>query len=94
MRVTEAKECVAYHFKQKLNCIAGSIQAGDTRFDLSFMKRYVVSLVDRANKTKTQKRIRKEVLDSRSLDELLCIVQRVVANGDATEFVDYAGAYR
>lgn len=94
MKVSEAKECVAFHFKQKWKCIAGPIRAEDPKYPLDKMKRYVVLQVDKAKATKTQKRIRAEVLACASLTELLNVVQRVISKGENTEFIDYANTYR
>lgn len=94
MKVSEAKECVAYWFKQKRHCIEGPIVSKDSRYPLEYMKRYVMSLANKANKTKTQKSICNEVQSCSTLCDLLNVVDRVIKNGDKTEFIDYANTYR
>jgi hypothetical protein len=90
MKVSESPVCVAYYFKQKYHCIAGAIKDPNCRFDEDFLKKYVLSLVDKAKKTRTQKRIRNEIASCSSLSGILNIVNRVIANGDTTEFIEYA----
>ena len=89
MKVSEARECVAFYFKQKLNCIAGPILANDPKYPLDKMKSYVVFLADKAKHTATQKRIRDEVLACESCEDLLSVVRRVISNGDKKEFINY-----
>lgn len=89
MKVSEARECVAFYFKQKWNCIAGPILANDPKYPLDKMKSYVVFLADKAKHTATQKRIRAEVLACDSFDDLLRVVRRVISNGDKKEFINY-----
>ena len=94
MRVSESKDCVAYYFKLKRHCIAGPIETGDTRWSQEFLKNYVLHLTDKAKKTRTQQRIRREILESQTLIELLNIVDRVIRNGDNTEFINYSKSTR
>ena len=89
MKVSDSKDCVAYYYKQKYPCIAGPINAGDYRFDTEYIRRYILHLTDQAKNTKTQRRIRNEIVRSPSLKDMLFIVDRVIKNGDATEFIDY-----
>lgn len=93
MKVSESPICVAYHFKQKYRCIAGAINDPNCPFDEAFVKKFVLSQVDKAKKTKTQQHIREEIANSTSLKGILRIVDRVITNGDATEFVDYYKMY-
>lgn len=90
MKVSDSNTCVAYYFKQKRHCIIGPIEAQDCRYDFDYIKRYVLHLVDKAKKTKTQKRIRDEILNSTSSDDLVRIVNRVIENGEKTEFIRYS----
>lgn len=90
MKVSDSKDCVAYHYKQKRHYIAGPIEAGDNRFDLEYIKKYTLHLTDLAKKTRTQRRIRAEIENSTSLTGLLSIVDRVIENGNKTEFVNYS----
>lgn len=90
MKVSDSDICVAYYFKQKRHCIIGPIEAQDHRYDFDYIKRYVLHLVDKAKKTKTQKRIRDEILNSTSSGELMRIVDRVIENGNKTEFIQYS----
>ncbi len=89
MRVSDSNKCVAYYFKQKRHCIVGPIEAQDHRYDFDYIKRYVLYLVDKAKETKTQKRIRDEILNSSSFSELIRIVDRVIENDDKTKFIHY-----
>ena len=89
MTVVESPKCVAYHFKQMYGRIAGPIKKKDPNFDLAYMKRYTLSLVDKAKTTKTQKRIRKEITHCASFEDLLYVVDRVIRNGENTKFVNY-----
>jgi hypothetical protein len=93
MKVSDSPTCVAYYFKQKYPYIAGAINDPNCQFDEDFLKRYVICQVDKAKKTRTQQRIRKEIVDSGSLKGILSIVDRVIANGDTAEFIDYAKSY-
>lgn len=89
MKVSDSDTCVAYYFKQRRHCIVGPIEAQDHRYDFEYIKKYVLYLVDKAKKTKTQKRIKNEIINSMSFNELIAIVDRVIAHGDNTEFIDY-----
>jgi hypothetical protein len=93
LKVSESRDCVAYYYKQKRHCIAGPIEAGDTRWEPDFLKNYVLYLTDKAKKTRTQQRIRKEIVDSSTLSEMLGIVDRVIRHGDNTEFINYSKAH-
>ena len=62
MKVSESATCVAYHYKQKRPNIIGYIKTKGEAADFEYLRRYVLALTDRANKTKTQKRIRAELL--------------------------------
>lgn len=94
MTVSDSKDCVAYYFKRRRYCIAGPIESGDTRWPPDFLKSYVLHLVDKAKKTRTQQRIRREIVSSQTPAEMLNIVDRVIRNGDNTEFIDYAKVTR
>ena len=91
MKISDSDICVAYYFKQKRSCIAGPIEAGDSRFDLEYLKNYVLHLINKAKKTRKQQYIKYEIESSTSKRELLDIVDRVIAYGDVTEFKDYYG---
>lgn len=93
MKVSESKDCVAYYYKQKRPCIAGPIETGDSKWEPDFLKSYVLYLTDKAKKTRTQQRIRKEIVDSTTLSGMLSIVDRVIRHGDNTEFIDYSKAH-
>lgn len=89
MRVSDSDTCVAYYFKRRRHCIVGPIEAQDHRYDFEYIKKYVLHLIDKAKKTKTQKRIKDEIINCMSFNELIAIVDRVIAHGDNTEFIDY-----
>lgn len=90
MKVSDSDTCVAYYFKRRRHCIMGPIEAQDHRYDFEYIKKYVLHLVDKAKKTKTQKRIKNEIINSMSFNELITIVDRVIENGDKTEFIQYS----
>jgi hypothetical protein len=89
MKVSESATCVAYHYKQKRPNIIGYIKTKGEAVDFEYLRRYVLALTDRANKTKAQKRIRSEIVECDSVVSLLSIINRVITNGDKTEFLNY-----
>lgn len=89
MKVSESANCVAYHYKQKYPVISGPIKTNDPRFDLDHIKSYVLFLTDRARKTKTQQRIRREIVSSATPEAILKVVDRVIKNGDNTDYIEY-----
>jgi len=89
MKVSESPICVAYHFKQKIHVIEWAVG----RFTLDKVKQAIIVLANRAKKTSTQKRIKEDVLNCESFSELVGVVNRVIRNGDKTEFKDYTINY-
>lgn len=89
MKVSDSATCVAYHYKQKRPNIVGYIKTKGEALDFEYLRRYVLALTDQAKKTKTQKRIRAEIVECNSVVSLLRIINRVIANGDKTEFLNY-----
>ena len=89
MKVSDSNICVAYYYKRKWSCIAEPLKAEDPRFSFEYIKRYVLQLTDRAKKTATQQRIRNEIVQCKSPKALLDVVDRVIVNGNKTEFVNY-----
>ena len=89
MKVSDASDCVAYYYKRKRHCIVGPYINEDPEYDYMKVKRYVLHLTDKARKTATQQRIRKEIESSTSFTGMLHIVDRVIRNGDATEYTNY-----
>lgn len=89
MNVSDSAKCVAYHYKQKRPNIVNYIKNKGELLDFDYLKRYVLTLTDRAHKTKTQQRIRTEIDSSTSTVELLNIIDRVIMNGNKTKFINY-----
>lgn len=89
MTVVESPKCVAYHFKEKRGVISGAANDPEQKFSLSYLKRYALSLANKAAKTKTQKRICREIKACASFGELLYIVDRVIHNAANTKFHNY-----
>jgi hypothetical protein len=89
MKVSDSDTCVAYHYKQNKTHVIGYIQKKGEELDFEYLRRYVLKLTDQAKKTKTQKRIRTKIVECDSVASLLGIIDRVIRNGDKTEFLNY-----
>ena len=85
MTVADSSKCVAYHFKEK----RGVIDHAFANFEFNRAKAYVIYLADKAAKTKTQKRIKRELEACTSCRTILAVVDRVIAHGEQTIFVNY-----
>ena len=85
MKVSDSPTCVAYYFKNRRNIInAAYVTKG-----FEYTKSYVLWLIDKANKTKKQKSIRAEIASSPSMSSMLSVIDRVIRNGELTEFINY-----
>ena len=85
MTVADSSKCGAYYFREK----RGVIDYAFANYDFSKAKGYVISLADKASKTKTQKRIKSELEGCTTSRTILNIVDRVIRNGEQTPFIDY-----
>lgn len=89
MTVADSPKCVAYHFREKRRIIGCAVSDKDCKFDLDYLKRYTLALANRADKTKTQRRICNEITQCTSFADLLYIVDRVILHGEHTKFMNY-----
>ena len=85
MTVADSPKCVAYYFREKRGVIGHAF----ANFDFTLAKAYVLHLVDKAAKTKTQKRIKKEIEACASCRAIFNIVDRVIDHGEQTVFINY-----
>ena len=91
MRISESSDCVAYYFKLNRPRIVGPML--DHKYSFDYVKSYTLHLIDKAKITRKQQSIKNEVMESTSFSELIYIVDRVITNGDRTEFKDYDKKY-
>ena len=85
MKVSDSPSCVAYYFKKN----RGVIDYAYSKQGFDYAKSYVIWLIEKASKTRKQKSIRAEILNSPSMSSMLSVVDRVIHNGELTEFIKY-----
>ena len=85
MTVADSPKCVAYYLREKRNVIDYAF----TTYPFTRAKDYVIHQVDKAEKTRTQKRIRKEIEACASSRAVLNVVDRVINHGEQTIFTNY-----
>lgn len=83
--VADSPKCVAFHFREKQQIINYAF----SNYDFKKAKAYVIHLADKAAKTKTQQRIKKELEACFSDRAILNVINRVITNGEKTEFINY-----